>query len=270
MNGCSAASASLAFVQRAQVAVAGWTEVRLTHSLDAIWRWLDSVPDAAEPADRVIVSTAVLRVAARILVHHRGDAGGAMDGPLGPRGTDRRRMAAAALWYIRRHYRDPQICLERIADHLDVSRFYLSRVVVACTGHGLPTHVNGLRVLTAAVLLRATALRAKEVADLIGYRRTPQLDRQFRLWLRMTPSEFRGAIAGTPAVAPEVYAALSSTIARRRYASPCEAADSLGLDLGTVLGAFGQPELLGLLGQLRPLGQLGPLGPLGPSAILRS
>lgn len=235
MSDC-AASTPLAFVQRAQVAVAGWTEARLGVSLDSIWRWLDSVPEARGPSDRVMVSCAVLRVAARILLQARGRPDG-VDECCALRDSDRLRVAVAALWYIRRHYRDPQICLEQIAEHLDVSRFHLSRVVVACTGHGVPTHVNGLRVLAAAVLLRATALRAKEVADLIGYRRTPQLDRQFRHWLRMTPSEFRHAVAGTPEVAPEVYASLSSGIARQRYGSPCEAADSLGLDLGTVLAA---------------------------------
>lgn len=233
---------ALAFVQRAQVAVASWTETRLSASLDSLWRWLESIPDLHGAADRIVVSSAVLRVAARVLPGCSGEHLLGDDEPPRSHARDGSQSAAAALWYIRTNYRDPQICLERIADYVGVSRYHLSRLIVASTGHGVPTHVNGLRLLAAGVLLRATALRTKEVADLIGYRRTSQLDRQFREWFRMTPSEFRHGVAVTADAGPEVYAALSSGLARQRYRTPCEAADSLGVDLGTVLAAAAQPQ----------------------------
>ncbi len=197
--------------------------------LAATWTCLATTPAAACEADRVAVSSAVLRLALGALQHEEQEGRPIASSPgSAPRRQARRRARVNALLRaLGRQYAEEHIRLARLAEELGSSPWSLSRALQAETGHGFSTHLNGLRVLKAAVLLRTTALSVKEVAAAVGYYPTGELDGHFRRWLRMRPGEFPAATHGRRDLTGEVLRRTVSDYRRRVVeASPAAIADA--------------------------------------------
>jgi len=181
----SAESAELlAFANRCQVAIGGCAEARdLPSWLAASWTALTSVP-VASPYGAAVVAGAVLGFAERL---GKLDAHRRLWRPI--KGVGRTRVIQGLAMMVDAVGDGPS--LQMVAEHVGVSGSHLSRIIAKETGYGFDTHLHGIRVLRATLLLRDSLSSMKQVADATGYRNLTTFDRQFRRWLKMSPTEFR-------------------------------------------------------------------------------
>jgi two-component system response regulator YesN len=84
-----------------------------------------------------------------------------------------------------------------IAEHLEISREYLARIVRKELDLTPLYLINITKMRYAGKLLRTTHLTIKEIAYAIGYDNTSHFSRLFRRITRMSPSEFRN-VKGRP------------------------------------------------------------------------
>ncbi|MGW0328427.1 AraC-like ligand-binding domain-containing protein [Nocardia sp. NPDC003183] len=93
--------------------------------------------------------------------------------------------------YLRAHFTDPELTIERIADGCRVSRRTLYRVVAEFEG-GLGAVLRGMRLERARVLLVASDFRSiAAVATASGFATERQFYRAFHAATGMTPGEYR-------------------------------------------------------------------------------
>lgn len=220
----------LAFVQACQVVVGAWS-----HNDDALskfrWLWtcLSAVPSTSRDSERVVVSEAVTRVAVGALY-------GRDPGPTDANAvceTPTRQRVRELIRVVDKSFSDPAITLTNCASLLRVSYCYLSRAFSSEVGHHFTVHLNGVRMLNAALLLRCSAQSVKEIGINVGYLRTSELDRHFQEWVGMTPGQFRTARRGR-AVDATTRDFVTQALGANPSRSPAELSDVLGLDFGDV------------------------------------
>jgi len=98
------------------------------------------------------------------------------------------------LSYISDNYQN-QISLFYIADQLDISPFYISRVFSSYMGIRLDNYINELRVNYASYQLRATDKRITEIALESGFETLRTFNRAFRSVTAQTPREYRQCVS---------------------------------------------------------------------------
>jgi len=96
-----------------------------------------------------------------------------------------------ALRFINHSYGDPALSLSAAARHVRISTFHLCRLLRSCTGTNFSGHVRIARVRAAQKLLETTLMSVKEIAVIVGYSRTNDLDRNFVTMCGMTPITYR-------------------------------------------------------------------------------
>ena len=93
--------------------------------------------------------------------------------------------------YIDANYDDKMISLESIADSLNFSMGYLSRIFKKRTGITIAEHIHNLRIQKACHLLSNTNIPVKDIISKIGYNDHSNFTRSFKLQTGFTPSEYR-------------------------------------------------------------------------------
>jgi AraC-like DNA-binding protein len=96
-----------------------------------------------------------------------------------------------ALRYLRAHFRRPDLTVIDVARDVGLTRPYLGRLLVQCTGRGFAGHLHDLRIRESRRLLVVTALSVKEVAAAVGYNDSTQFCRRFKRLCKSTPARFR-------------------------------------------------------------------------------
>lgn len=105
---------------------------------------------------------------------------------------DRRRLVSALESYLRRCYGAQTAArVAEFAQHLGVSRPYLSRLYLRLTGQSVSALMKELQVQQAEKLLRTTRRPTSEIASLSGFGTQMTLYRVFFLLRDMTPDEYR-------------------------------------------------------------------------------
>ena len=185
---------ALRFIQRAQVAAGAW-EGDLLHRTSATWNCLKAAPMMSDGPERLAFAVVVVRFARRVI----GAAGDSVTPTELHHALERpssRRHSNIAIRLIIRQRADATLNLGHIASAVGVTRFTLSRLLVRHSGCTFPTHLHGCRLLDACLRLScADNLTVKEIAALVGYERTSDLDRHFQDWFRLSPSGFRAPLA---------------------------------------------------------------------------
>lgn len=105
----------------------------------------------------------------------------------GPRETG---YVQETLRYLSLHYAGP-VSLERLAAHIGISPWYLSRLVRRYTGTGFHTYLNRIRVEKAEKLLAAGTHAVTEVLYECGFSSVRTFNRVYRELTGRTPSETR-------------------------------------------------------------------------------
>jgi len=92
--------------------------------------------------------------------------------------------------FICSHY-DSEITLERVLQHVHVSRFHFCKIFKKATGMTLTDYTARVRVEKAKALLLEPALRISDVAFASGFGSIPQFNNIFKRMVGMPPTEYR-------------------------------------------------------------------------------
>ncbi|MCC8101064.1 MAG: AraC family transcriptional regulator [Clostridiales bacterium] len=94
--------------------------------------------------------------------------------------------------YINENYMK-DINISEVADHLEISYAYLSKIYKAQYGEGekLLDYLNRIRIEKARKLLLSTDLPLNDIARQVGYNNTQSLARFFKKYENMTPGDYR-------------------------------------------------------------------------------
>lgn len=126
------------------------------------------------------------------MLHHRNRAIEELAGRVAEK-LDRPRISShveRCKDYVRKHYRE-KIYLEDIADSLDLSPSYLSKLFKKETGECLQDFINEERVFRAANLLIYSDLSLSEIAEYVRFPNQSYFGKIFKKCKGMTPKEYR-------------------------------------------------------------------------------
>jgi AraC family transcriptional regulator len=100
------------------------------------------------------------------------------------------RSLQQAIAYINEHLAE-ELSIAAIADELEMSQYYFSRLFKQSTGVSPYQYVMRLRIERATYLLRTTSLSIAAIATQVGFSNQNQLTIQFRKFVGTTPSAYR-------------------------------------------------------------------------------
>lgn len=101
----------------------------------------------------------------------------------------RSRLPFQARTYIREHYGDPDLNVNKVADVFHVTPTYATRAFKQQFGCGILSYIQQVRVEQAKRLLNSTR-PVKEIAQMVGFSTPASLIRSFKKWEGTTPAQF--------------------------------------------------------------------------------
>lgn len=96
--------------------------------------------------------------------------------------------------YVRLHFRDPDICVNSVAEIFQVSRNTLSKSFKTVSEVPLPDLVNRLRIAEAIELIRTTNYTLSEISKLTGFESYSTFKRAFIKNMEVSPCDYRQAM----------------------------------------------------------------------------
>ncbi len=99
--------------------------------------------------------------------------------------------------YIRENYSDANLSLKSIADKVDKSIYYVSRIIKSNLGYTFSEYVSGLRLEKAKRLLEETDFTINEITEKIGYLDVASFNKKFKNTVGCTPGTYRKRYAET-------------------------------------------------------------------------
>lgn len=99
-------------------------------------------------------------------------------------------IVARAIQYVKQHFRE-DITLVNVAEELNISLFYLSKLFRKHTGTNFTEYLTQLRVEHAKKLLAAGEMSIKEVAYAAGFNSQSYFSKIFKKYAGVAPSEYR-------------------------------------------------------------------------------
>lgn len=103
------------------------------------------------------------------------------------------KAVAGAKEFIESHMEEP-ITLDRVVEHVHVSRFYFCKLFKKATGMTLTEYVARVRVEKAKTLLVDPSRRISEVVYAAGFGSIPQFNTIFKRYVGMPPTEYRATL----------------------------------------------------------------------------
>ena len=97
--------------------------------------------------------------------------------------------------YVDQHILD-RLSLSEIADHFQLSTFYVSRIFKLTTGYTLSAYQARGRIGHAQTLLLTTNLSLAEIAEILGYTKQGHFSKQFMEITGIKPSQYRKQLGG--------------------------------------------------------------------------
>lgn len=116
-----------------------------------------------------------------------------IDGLREEREQSRSHVFRRALLYIEQKYKD-DISMEQIAEYVNLSPHYFSKLFKQHAGETFIDHVTGLRMKEAKHLIVEQGLSLKEICYEVGYKDPNYFSRVFKKATGITPSEYRQQI----------------------------------------------------------------------------
>ncbi|MBQ8552083.1 MAG: helix-turn-helix transcriptional regulator [Clostridia bacterium] len=95
-----------------------------------------------------------------------------------------------AIGYIKSHYDEP-LTVDRLAENVNVSKYYFCREFHSETGYTVVRYINNLRCREAERLLRDTGCSIGEVARMCGFENMSYFTRTYKSIIGKTPTETR-------------------------------------------------------------------------------
>lgn len=98
-----------------------------------------------------------------------------------------------ALYYIKSHYQS-DITISSVAEYLDISEGYLSRLFKKETGYTFTNYLTYYRILSACMILKNCRAKVYQVAGEVGYTDTAYFSTLFKKLTGVSPSEYQSWI----------------------------------------------------------------------------
>ncbi|MDR2759093.1 MAG: helix-turn-helix transcriptional regulator [Spirochaetaceae bacterium] len=96
-----------------------------------------------------------------------------------------------ALNYILKNYENSLLCLNDVADSVNLSPAYLSALYKKHTGLNISEEITTVRIETSCYLLKNSGLSIKEISDKTGYSNQYYFSTSFKKKIGLNPSEYR-------------------------------------------------------------------------------
>lgn len=93
--------------------------------------------------------------------------------------------------YVQLHLSDPELCLQMVADHFNLSNAYISSLVKDETGQSFSVYCERLRIANACEMLRE-GKQIQAVAEAVGYSSAHTFRRVFKKVVGILPSQYAG------------------------------------------------------------------------------
>lgn len=93
--------------------------------------------------------------------------------------------------YIKENYKNKNVTLEYVANYLQVSPVYLSRIFKKELGTTFISYLTNLRMKKAIKLLNSTDLKINEIASIIGYDSQHYFSTSFKKYIGISPNQYR-------------------------------------------------------------------------------
>lgn len=100
------------------------------------------------------------------------------------------RYVVQALQFLKTHYSE-DITVSTVADYLEVSDSYLSRIFKKETGYTFTNYLMYYRMVAACAMLKDCRVRVYEVADKVGYLDKAYFSTLFKKTVGVSPSEYQ-------------------------------------------------------------------------------
>ncbi|MGB8451300.1 MAG: response regulator [Anaerocolumna sp.] len=108
--------------------------------------------------------------------------------------TYHKQVCDSVLDYIKHHYANNGLCLNDIADSVNVSPSHLSVLYKKGTGQNISDTITSVRIDAACQLLLHSVLPLKDISEKIGYTNQYYFSSCFKKKMGQTPSEYRNRI----------------------------------------------------------------------------
>ena len=99
-------------------------------------------------------------------------------------------LGKQALAYIKDHYYD-KIDLQSLADHLQISTWYVCKLFKQEMGTNFVDVLNEVRIQEAKRLLKESTLKVYEICEEVGFHDTPYFTKTFKRYVGVTPNKYR-------------------------------------------------------------------------------
>lgn len=97
--------------------------------------------------------------------------------------------------YVNEHLTDPSLSISVIADHFNMSTSYFSKRFKKASGENLLDYIHRERLVLVKQMMREQPDKTlKEICDLVGYTSPLTLNRAFRKYEGITPSDYRARL----------------------------------------------------------------------------
>jgi two-component system response regulator YesN len=107
--------------------------------------------------------------------------------------TYHRQICDSVQKYISQHYDNNKLCLNDIAEYVNVSPTHLSALYRKSTGQNISDTITSVRLDAACQLLLQSAFPLKIISEKIGYTNQYYFSSCFKKKIGMTPSEYRSS-----------------------------------------------------------------------------
>jgi two-component system response regulator YesN len=101
------------------------------------------------------------------------------------------RLIDEAIGYIKEHSGDHDLSLDKVAEAVHISPFYLSHLFRDELGTTFISYLTEIRLEEAKRLLKTTSLTMAQISEKVGYSDASYFSRVFKKHLRVTPARFR-------------------------------------------------------------------------------
>lgn len=102
-------------------------------------------------------------------------------------------IALSALNYVRDHFTDSTISLNKVAETFHISQSYLTKIFKQKTGYTFTDYLNNLRILTAANLItqEEKSYTMSQISEMVGYSSPHYFSRAFKNYIGVSPNKYR-------------------------------------------------------------------------------